>query len=280
MEVMRRGTMLHTRRLWVSSYFMKGHSKWDNIKDTKLAAMISKTRTAEQLMAKMKRIVRAGGPDLKFNKDLVQLQLEYRNSNFSDAAFQRALKNAQLQPVKTAKITVLGPSGSIFIIESEGLSQKKLLEFLASSLDKIGDGFQLSKNDYSRNFEDKGVIIVSAVKANKTLSLDEMEEICIELDCDDVNKFEEDGATFYELMCVRSKYAQVLAVVEKEGFNVKCSALEPRAINPVEIEKHETEKIIQFYETLRENEGINHVCANIRPNSLPIRPLKLKVAAQ
>lgn len=36
MEVMRRGTMLQVRQLWLSSYFMKGHSKWDNIKDTKV----------------------------------------------------------------------------------------------------------------------------------------------------------------------------------------------------------------------------------------------------
>lgn len=70
-----------------------------------------------------------------------------------------------------------------------------------------------------------------------------MEEVCIELDCDDVNKFEEDGATFYELICVRNKFAQLLAVIEKEGFSVKFSALEQRAVNPVEIEKHETEKV-------------------------------------
>ncbi|VDM11125.1 unnamed protein product [Wuchereria bancrofti] len=280
MEVFRCRMMLHARRLWISPHFMKGHSKWDNIKDTKLAAMVNKTKTAEQLMAKMKRIVRTGGPDLKFNKDLVQLQLEYRNANFPDETFQRALKNVQLQPVKTAKITLLGPSGSVFIIESEGLSQKKLLEFLTTSVYKIGDGFQLSKNDYSRTFEDKGVIIVSAIKANKTLSLDEIEEICIELDCDDVNKFEEDGATFYELVCVRNKFAQLLAIVEKKGFSVKCSALELRAINPVEIDKHETEKIIQFYQMLRENESITQVYANIKPNSVPIRPVKLKVPTQ
>ncbi|VDK89331.1 unnamed protein product [Onchocerca ochengi] len=280
MEVMRRGMILRVRQLWVSSHFMKGHSKWDNIKDTKLAASASKAKAAEQLMAKMKRIVRAGGPDLKFNKDLVQLQLEYRNANFSDDAFQRALKNAQLQPPKTATITVLGPSGSIFIVESEGLSLKKLLDFLTTSLDKIGSGFQLSKNDYSKAFEDRGVIIVSAIKADKLLSLDEMEEICIELDCDDVNKFEEDGATFYELICVRNKFAQLLAAVEEQGFSVKCSALQLYAINPVEINKHEAEMITQLYQTLRDNENITQVYTNIRPNSIPIRPLKLKAAAQ
>ncbi|CAG9529811.1 unnamed protein product [Cercopithifilaria johnstoni] len=242
--------------------------------------MISKTRAAEQLMAKMKRVVRAGGPDPKFNKDLVQLQLEYRNANFPDETFQRALKNAQLQPVKTAKLTLLGPCGSVFIIESEGLSQKKLLEFLTASLDKIGDGFHLSKNDYSRTFEDKGVIIVSAIKANKTLSLDEMEEVCIELDCDDVNKFEEDGGTFYELICVRNKFTQLLAIVEEQGFSIKCSTLELRAINPVKIEKNETEKIIRLYQMLRENQGITQVHANIMPNSIPIRPLKLKAALE
>ncbi|KAL4003328.1 Transcriptional regulator family protein [Acanthocheilonema viteae] len=278
MELMRRITILRARRLWVSSYFMKGHSKWDNIKDTKFAAMVNKNKVAEQLMAKMKRVVRTGGPDPKFNKDLVQLQLEYRNANFSDESFQRALKNAQLKPVRTAKFTILGPSGSIFVIESEGLSQKKLLEFLTASLDKIGGGFHLSKNDYSKTFEDKGVIIVSAIKADKTLSLDEMEEVCIELDCDDVNKFEEDGTAFYELICVRNKFAQLLAIIEEQGFSVKFSALELRAINPVEIEKHETEKIIQLYQTLRENENITQVYANIRPNSIPIRPQKLKVA--
>ncbi|VDN24013.1 unnamed protein product [Gongylonema pulchrum] len=59
-------------------------------------AMVSKTKAAEQLMHKMKRAVRAGGPDPKFNKDLVQLQLEYRAANFSDEAFQRDLKHLQV----------------------------------------------------------------------------------------------------------------------------------------------------------------------------------------
>lgn len=36
MEVMRRRMILHARHLWISSHFMKGHSKWDNIKNTKV----------------------------------------------------------------------------------------------------------------------------------------------------------------------------------------------------------------------------------------------------
>uniref|UniRef100_A0A915PDC7 Transcriptional regulatory protein n=1 Tax=Setaria digitata TaxID=48799 RepID=A0A915PDC7_9BILA len=273
---MRGGTMLHRRWLWMSSHFMKGHSKWDNIKDTKFAAMVNKTKTAEQLMAKMKRIVRTGGPDPKFNKDLVQLQLEYRNANFSDDTFQRALKNVQLQPQKTSKVSVRGPSGSIFIIESESLSQKKLQDFLVTSSDKLGGGFQLSKNDYTRTFEEKGVIIVSAVRGDKTLSLDEMEEICIELNCDDVSEFKEDGEVFYELICVRNRFTPLLDAVKGQGFSVKYSTLELRPVDAIEIERDGIAKITELYQALRENENITQVYANIRPNSIPVRPLRVK----
>lgn len=133
-----------------------------------------------------------------------------------------------------------------------------------------------------------------------------MEEIAIEIDCDDVNKFEEDGAVFYELICLRNKLAQLLSALEKMGFSVKSSALELRPISPVEIDKHETDKVFlftcalcsnpkaywwcmkyvfnfqvtQLYETLRGNASVIQVYSNIRPNSILIRPVKLKFAAQ
>lgn len=74
-----------------------------------------------------------------------------------------------------------------------------------------------------------------------------MEEVCIELDCDDVNKFEEDGATFYELICARNKFAQLLDGIREQGFSVKCSALELRSTSPVEIEKDEVEKVCPLF---------------------------------
>ncbi|VDM98316.1 unnamed protein product [Thelazia callipaeda] len=277
MEVMQHRTLLYMRALLVTPKFMKGHSKWDNIKDTKFAAMVHKTKVSEQLMMKMKRVVRAGGPDPKFNKDLVQLQLEYRNANFSDDNFQRALKNVQMQQVKTASSSIRGPLGSIFVVEAEGLSLKKLNDFLSTVLNKIDMEFQVSKNDYSRNFEDKGVIIVTASKRDKALLLDEMEEVCIELDCDDVNRFEENGETFYELVCERSKFMKILNDIGKLGFNVKHSALERRAIDAIEVGSDEAEKITQLYQALRENENITSVYANIRTNLVPIRPTKLKI---
>lgn len=40
MEVAQHRTMLCARRLWISWYRMKGHSKWDNIKDTKVILRI------------------------------------------------------------------------------------------------------------------------------------------------------------------------------------------------------------------------------------------------
>lgn len=61
--------------------------------------MVSKTKAMEQLTHKMKKIVRTGGPDPKFNKDLAQLQLEYRAANFSDETFQRVLKNVQVNGI-------------------------------------------------------------------------------------------------------------------------------------------------------------------------------------
>ncbi|VDN43070.1 unnamed protein product, partial [Gongylonema pulchrum] len=130
--------------------------------------MVSKTKAAEQLMHKMKRAVRAGGPDPKFNKDLVQLQLEYRAANFSDEAFQRDLKHLQQQPAKIAQVTLRGPSASIIVVETEGISKKKLQELILTHLEKSGGGFRLTQNDYSRAFEEKGVVVMASTKADRT----------------------------------------------------------------------------------------------------------------
>lgn len=43
----------------------------------------------------------------------------------------------QQQPLKAAQINLRGPSGSIFIIESEGLSKRKLQDFIATLVEKV-----------------------------------------------------------------------------------------------------------------------------------------------
>lgn len=72
-----------------------------------------------------------------------------------------------------------------------------------------------------------------------------MEEVCIELDCDDVSSFEEDGQICYELVCSRNKFTHLTNTLAERGFNIKSSALELRAVEPVEITEDDSEKVSQ-----------------------------------
>uniref|UniRef100_A0A183EJL1 Transcriptional regulator n=1 Tax=Gongylonema pulchrum TaxID=637853 RepID=A0A183EJL1_9BILA len=101
--------------------------------------------------------------------------------------------------------------------------------------------------------------------------------LCIEMDCDDVSEFEEDGQTCYELICARNKLASVTNALTERGFNIRSSALGLRATQPVEITEDDSAKVRQLYEMLRESDNITQVYDNIRPDFISLRPVKLKV---
>jgi hypothetical protein len=80
------------RYLSVTPLLTKGHSKWQNIKATKGKNDAEKAKKMAMFMERLKKVIKApGGFDMKLNRELEKLQLEYRKQSLPIDTFNNRL---------------------------------------------------------------------------------------------------------------------------------------------------------------------------------------------
>lgn len=66
------------RNLFLSASAFKGHSKWQNIKATKGKNDMARSQKVNQILKRVKTAVKHEGFDIKLNRKLADLQLEFK----------------------------------------------------------------------------------------------------------------------------------------------------------------------------------------------------------
>jgi len=107
---------------------------------------------------------------------------------------------------------------------------------------------------------------VDTKKDGKDVKLDQMEEIGIELDCEEVTLVAEEVKKF-ELICDPKKVANVEADLMKMGFSVDSAEIQFRALHPSPLQGEDATKVEKFYEMIQEDENIKQIFDNIEPES-------------
>ncbi|KHJ95643.1 DNA-binding regulatory protein, YebC/PmpR family [Oesophagostomum dentatum] len=213
---------LFRRGFSVSSSLFKGHSKWQNIKATKGKNDMIKSQAMNTLLKKAKAAALRGGYDLKLNRELSALEQDCR---------------------------------------SQGLSLDTFRNFLIKM--KVG-GFRFASEASAVQswFQRKGVLTVKADLKGKQVPLEQMEEIGIELDCEDVALVE---AELFELLCSPDRLSEVESNLTNKGFTVESAELQYRPLHPVRIDGDDASKVEKLYELLQEDESIRQIFDNIQP---------------
>uniref|UniRef100_A0A1I7ZX26 Translational activator of cytochrome c oxidase 1 n=1 Tax=Steinernema glaseri TaxID=37863 RepID=A0A1I7ZX26_9BILA len=246
----------------VSAVCPKGHSKWQNIKATKGKNDMLKSRQTNYLVKKVKTVVKKGGFDLKLNKDLAAVQLEFKQNGLSLDAFNNALKRLKEKPEQTYYFDIIGPSGSLFIIETETDSKNRVSNTIQKYMNKAG-GFRIAQDSIKNRFEEKGVVSTDIKVKDKELTLEQMEEIAIELDCEEVTKTEEEEGAKFELVCEPANLSKIESKLSAQGFTIEDARVELRALHPIPLGGADSERVEKFYELLQEDESVVNIFDNI-----------------
>ncbi|KAK6043875.1 DNA-binding regulatory protein, YebC/PmpR family [Cooperia oncophora] len=245
------------RGLCFSSGLFKGHSKWQNIKATKGKNDMLRSKAITTLLTKVKAAVAHGGYDTKLNRELAALEQEFRSKGLPLDTFKNFLTKMKEKPEVDVQFNVIGPSGTFFIIEAETDSKRALENTMRKYFNKVG-GFRFASEASAvlSWFEQKGVLSVKR----------KMEEIGIELDCEDVSLVEDEGRVF-ELVCDPGKLAKVEKALTSKGLIVESAELQFRPLHPIKVESEDAAKIEKLYEYLQEDESIRQIFDNIVPAS-------------
>ncbi|VDO22966.1 unnamed protein product [Haemonchus placei] len=254
------------RGICFSRGLLKGHSKWQNIKETKGKNDMLRSKAITALLTKVRSAVQRGGFDTKLNRELAGLEQEFRAKGLPLDTFKKFLVKMKERPEVEVQLNVIGPSGTFFIIEAETDNKKVLENTMRKYFNKVG-GFRFASEASAVQswFEQKGVLSVSEKAKGESVPMEQMEEIGIELDCEDVSLVE-DEHRLYELVCEPGRLTKVETALTEKGFVVESAELQYRPLHPIHIESEDAAKVGKLYEFLQEDESIRQIYDNIVPS--------------
>ncbi|KRY08717.1 Translational activator of cytochrome c oxidase 1 [Trichinella patagoniensis] len=262
----------------------KGHSKWQNIRHTKMANDIMKQRIFSKLAYKIGVAIRGNNMQTNphLNRDLEKVLEECQAKNMPKVSIDRAIERAVSKPLQTIHFDAKGPGGSLFIIETLTDRKDYTKSIIQKYFNKVG-GFSFADQGIRRFFEQKGVIMVARrfkdvntngkrkqASNNSTsyeLSLEEAINIAIDVGAEDVTESEDDdGVEMLEFICDPLQTAKVCNALVSRNFQVRSSENEFRSIIRVHLEEKQLEVVEACFKALENVESVAKIFDNIEPS--------------
>ncbi|KAI6240064.1 hypothetical protein M3Y99_00490800 [Aphelenchoides fujianensis] len=249
------------RCLSVSPALAKGHSKWQNIKDTKGKMDVLRSKKISFILNRVRQAVKqAGGFDMKLNRNLAALQQEFRANSLPLDTFNNFLVKLKEKPDQIVFYDLIGPSGTFVIIEAETDNVNRTKGAIQKHMSKLG-GFRFG-NDLRKRFEEKVFVTISDQQEGTKVDAQQLEEVAIEFDCEELKTVHEEDGTKFELQFGPDALANIEENFKSKGFAVE--GVESRLIahHHVAISDQESEVIDKFYSLLDEIEEVKNIYDN------------------
>ncbi|KAI6201828.1 hypothetical protein M3Y96_00883800 [Aphelenchoides besseyi] len=224
------------RLISTSSFVAKGHSKWQNIKETKGKMDMLRSKKITYFLHKAKQAVReSGGFDMKLNRHLAAVQQEFRSNNLPLDTFNNYLVKLKDKPEQTVHYELIGPGGSFVIIETETDNANRT----RSAIQKC-----MNKNE------------------GKKVDAQQLEEVAIEFDCEEMKTIYEGDEEKYELQFQFGTLPNAEESFKNKGFNVETTELRLIPQHAIPMSTQENEVIEKFYSLLDEVEEVKNIFDN------------------
>ncbi|KRX96227.1 Translational activator of cytochrome c oxidase 1 [Trichinella pseudospiralis] len=262
----------------------KGHSKWQNIRHTKMANDVMKQRIFSKLAYKIGVAIRGNNmqTDPHLNRDLEKLIEECQAKNMPKVFIERAIERAVSKPLQTIHFDAKGPGGSLFILETLTDRKDFTKNMIQKCFNKVG-GFSFADQGIRRFFEQKGIIMVAkSFKEENTndkrkqasnnstsyeLSLEEAINVAIDVGAEDVTECEDDdGVKMLEFISDPLQTAKVCNALVSRNFQVRSSENEFRSTIRVHLEENQLETVEACFKALENVEAIAKIFDNIEPS--------------
>uniref|UniRef100_A0A915EJL9 Uncharacterized protein n=1 Tax=Ditylenchus dipsaci TaxID=166011 RepID=A0A915EJL9_9BILA len=225
-----RTTFFIHRPLSTTSFNPKGHSKWDNIAGDKSKTDAAKSLKIGAYMKRIKSFVKEGGFDRNVNTKLDALRKQYKADSLPIETFDAHLLKLKNNPDVVVSYNFIGPNNSLFIVEFEAENKSRIQRDVNKHLKKLPD-FRLTSNLTETHFEEKGVIVIKAkTKESVPLKLEQLEEVGIELECEDVQIITGDhpNDSSFELICAKAHVNKIETELDKRGYQVISAEVQAR----------------------------------------------------
>tara|TARA_X000000950_G_scaffold39304_2_gene42137 strand:- start:815 stop:1537 length:723 start_codon:yes stop_codon:yes gene_type:complete len=236
---------------------MAGHSHWAGIKHKKGKADKARSKIFSKLSKEITVAAKLGDKDPDMNPRLRSAIQAARSANMPKDNIERAIDKSSLNEsanYENLRYEGFGPDKVAVIIEALTDNKNRTASSIRTIFQKAG-GSLGTQGSASHNFNQLGIIKID----KKEISEEEIFELAIEagaIDCLSKNNF-------HEIHCSINSVYVVKKELEKRIMNFISTGIEWIPLNCIEISREKKEEMINFFETLEENDDIQNVYSNV-----------------
>ena len=237
---------------------MAGHSHWAGIKHKKGKADKQRSKIFSKLSKEITVAAKLGDKDPAMNPRLRSAIQAARSANMPKDNIERAIDKSSANVdlnFENLRYEGFGPEKVAIIVEALTDNKNRTASNIRTIFQKAG-GTLGTQGSASHNFNQIGVIKVD----KKEISDERIFELAIESGADECKS----NNDFHEIQCPVNEIYNVKKELEKEITNFISTEIEWIPLNSVEISKEKNESLINFFDSLEEDDDVQNFYSNAK----------------
>jgi YebC/PmpR family DNA-binding regulatory protein len=236
---------------------MSGHSKWASIKHSKGKADKQRSKIFSKLSKEISIAAKLGDRDPAMNPRLRSAIQSARSANMPKDNIERAIDKSSAATesnFENLRYEGFGPDKIAVIVETLTDNKNRTASNIRTIFQKNG-GSLGTQGSASHNFNQLGIIKID----KKEISEENVFELALESGADECISHDE----FHEIQCPMSEIYNVKKKLEKIISNFISTEIEWVPLNSANIGKDKEESVIEFLETLEDDDDVQNVFSNV-----------------
>ena len=236
---------------------MAGHSHWAGIKHKKGKADKQRSKIFSKLSKEITVAAKLGDKDPAINPRLRSAVQAARSANMPKDNIERAIDKSSINTelnFENLRYEGFGPDKVAVIVETLTDNKNRTASNIRTIFQKAG-GSLGTQGSASHNFNQLGIIKID----KKEVSDERVLELAIDAGADECKS----NNDFHEIQCPVNDIYNVKKELEKEINNFISTEIEWRPLNSIEISKDKHENLINFFETLEEDDDVQNIYSNV-----------------
>ena len=236
---------------------MAGHSHWAGIKHKKGRVDNLRSKIFSKLSKEITVAAKFGSKDPDMNPRLRSAIQTARAANMPKDNIKRAIHKSEINKnlnYNSLMYEGFGPEKIAIIIEALTDNKNRTASNIRTIFQKFGGNLGAT-GVASHQFKQVGIIRID----KKKISDEEILELGINSGAEDCSS---DGL-FHQIITAKDNFYKVKTEIEKKIKEFTSSGIEWIPINKIVLDKEKTKSVLNFLETLEDDDDVQHVYANL-----------------
>jgi YebC/PmpR family DNA-binding regulatory protein len=235
---------------------MSGHSKWASIKHSKGKADKQRSKIFSKLSKEISVAAKMGDKDPSINPRLRSAIQAARSANMPKDNIERAIDKSSVNTelnFENLRYEGFGPDKVAVIVEALTDNKNRTASNIRTIFQKAG-GSLGTQGSASHNFDQLGIIKID----KSEISDEDVFDLSIEAGAEECKS----NNDYHEIQCPINEIYNVKKELEKKITNFISTDIEWVPLNNVKISKEKYEGLINFFETLEEDDDVQSIYSN------------------